>query len=434
MPVSISERRFAMEAKTIGKFIAVLRKANGMTQKELAEKLNVSDKAVSRWERDESLPDLTLIPVIAELFNVTADELLRGERRSAGEPANAAEFSSKGEKQIAHMLSDGKTRFMIRSMISVGLCIAGFMGALIANFGFYRGCIGFFIGCAFYAAAVLCEVCFCIAAIGKVSGDEFEGEALNRYKHDSLNIVKKIISLSLVLFGAILPLIIFPYDAYSGLLWLDWAVYALLFGGVFAVIAWIFSLMITVIAKRKGFYRLSDEKQVLRSRRRQLKLKIVGITLLVIAGTAIGQAVFNASVPISSLVEGKAFTDFESFQAYMETDVYDEAYNLDSEESISVENEGYEDDEGVTDEIEWTNDNGETWETLEYTWRNATVQEVVTGRASVNGNWEVRVLTDDDYTIGLNRKARINMVWIIANMIEIAAGITIYIRKSRGAL
>ena len=41
-----------MEKKTIGSFIAALRRANGLTQKELAEKLNVSDKAVSRWERD----------------------------------------------------------------------------------------------------------------------------------------------------------------------------------------------------------------------------------------------------------------------------------------------------------------------------------------------------------------------------------------------
>lgn len=46
-----------MEKKTIGSFIAALRKANGLTQKELAEKLNVSDKAVSRWERDECYPD-----------------------------------------------------------------------------------------------------------------------------------------------------------------------------------------------------------------------------------------------------------------------------------------------------------------------------------------------------------------------------------------
>ena len=76
-----------MEKKTIGKFIAVLRKANGMTQKDLADRLFVSDKTVSRWERDEGAPDLSLIPVIAELFGVTCDELLRGERRPAADRA-----------------------------------------------------------------------------------------------------------------------------------------------------------------------------------------------------------------------------------------------------------------------------------------------------------------------------------------------------------
>ena len=69
-----------MEKKTIGQFIAVLRKANGMTQQELADKLNVSNKAVSRWERDESAPDITLIPALAEVLGVTCDELLKGER------------------------------------------------------------------------------------------------------------------------------------------------------------------------------------------------------------------------------------------------------------------------------------------------------------------------------------------------------------------
>lgn len=54
-----------MANKSIGQFIAALRKANGLTQKELAEKLNVSDKAISRWERDECSPDISLIPVIA---------------------------------------------------------------------------------------------------------------------------------------------------------------------------------------------------------------------------------------------------------------------------------------------------------------------------------------------------------------------------------
>ena len=52
-----------------------------MTQKDLAERLNVSDKTVSRWERDDGAPDLAAIPAIAEIFGVTCDELLRGERK-----------------------------------------------------------------------------------------------------------------------------------------------------------------------------------------------------------------------------------------------------------------------------------------------------------------------------------------------------------------
>ena len=64
-----------MEKKTIGTFIAALRKSSGMTQQELADKLNVSNKAVSRWERDECAPDISLIPALAEIFNVTCDEL-----------------------------------------------------------------------------------------------------------------------------------------------------------------------------------------------------------------------------------------------------------------------------------------------------------------------------------------------------------------------
>ena len=84
-----------MDKKTIGKFISALRRANGMTQKELGEKLYVSDKAISRWERDECLPELSLIPTIAEIFGITTDELLRGERKN---PEKIAKNPSKKGK------------------------------------------------------------------------------------------------------------------------------------------------------------------------------------------------------------------------------------------------------------------------------------------------------------------------------------------------
>ena len=59
----------------IGANIAAFRRQQGLTQAELAEKLNYTDKAVSKWERGESVPDVTTLVQVAELFSVTLDEL-----------------------------------------------------------------------------------------------------------------------------------------------------------------------------------------------------------------------------------------------------------------------------------------------------------------------------------------------------------------------
>ncbi len=64
---------------TIAKNIADLRRANDITQADLAEKLNYSDKAVSKWERGESIPDVAVLKNIADIFGVTVDYLLTEE-------------------------------------------------------------------------------------------------------------------------------------------------------------------------------------------------------------------------------------------------------------------------------------------------------------------------------------------------------------------
>lgn len=71
-----------MENKTLGTFIALLRKEKRLTQKQLAELLNVSDKTVSHWECDETSPDISLLPLLAEALGVTVDELLKGEKKT----------------------------------------------------------------------------------------------------------------------------------------------------------------------------------------------------------------------------------------------------------------------------------------------------------------------------------------------------------------
>lgn len=70
-----------MDAKSIGESIAELRKKQGMTQLQLAEKLNVSDKAISRWETGVGFPEITMLPVLADVFGVAVDFLLTGKRR-----------------------------------------------------------------------------------------------------------------------------------------------------------------------------------------------------------------------------------------------------------------------------------------------------------------------------------------------------------------
>lgn len=66
--------------KSIGETIATLRKEKGMTQSQLAEKMNVTDKAVSKWERDLSCPDINTISKLADLLGVSVEELLKAKK------------------------------------------------------------------------------------------------------------------------------------------------------------------------------------------------------------------------------------------------------------------------------------------------------------------------------------------------------------------
>lgn len=67
--------------KNIGETIASLRKNKGMTQNELAEKMNVTDKAVSKWERNLSCPDVNTISKLADILGVSVEELLNSKNK-----------------------------------------------------------------------------------------------------------------------------------------------------------------------------------------------------------------------------------------------------------------------------------------------------------------------------------------------------------------
>ncbi len=71
-----------MDQKKIGGFLKELRKETGITQEQLAEKLGVSGRTVSRWENGNNMPDISLLTDIAELYDVSIPEIIDGERKS----------------------------------------------------------------------------------------------------------------------------------------------------------------------------------------------------------------------------------------------------------------------------------------------------------------------------------------------------------------
>ena len=91
----------------IAKKIHELRTARDMTQIDLAERLNYSDKAISKWERAESMPDITVLVQLAELFDVSMDELIRDKRPPEPETA------PKPDRRIQHALILGMSVLLV---------------------------------------------------------------------------------------------------------------------------------------------------------------------------------------------------------------------------------------------------------------------------------------------------------------------------------
>lgn len=69
-----------MDQQKIGKFIAECRKENKLTQEQLAEKLNVTDKSISRWENGKTMPDISLFEPLCEILNISINELLKAQK------------------------------------------------------------------------------------------------------------------------------------------------------------------------------------------------------------------------------------------------------------------------------------------------------------------------------------------------------------------
>ena len=78
-----------MDQEKVGRFIAQRRKNKKLTQQELAEKLGVSEKAISNWENGRNMPDVSLYKALCDILDISIEELINGEKKRHRSPKNS---------------------------------------------------------------------------------------------------------------------------------------------------------------------------------------------------------------------------------------------------------------------------------------------------------------------------------------------------------
>lgn len=124
-----------MDQIKIGMFIADLRKEQGMTQKQLAETIGVSDKTISKWECGNGLPEMSSIPVLCSALGINMNELLSGEKLAE------ETYSKKAEENMMTLMKETEEHKKKNkaSLITLVLCLSGVVLVMILALSFGIG-------------------------------------------------------------------------------------------------------------------------------------------------------------------------------------------------------------------------------------------------------------------------------------------------------
>lgn len=413
-----------MEKKTMGSFIAALRRAAGLTQKELAEKLNVSDKSVSRWERDESAPDLSLLPVIAEVFGVSCDELLRGERLSSQDlPCTLPD--KRAEKQRRYLLSSRLLRYRNQSLFCWGLCFLGLAAALTVNFAFLRAYLALAAGAVFLTCAVLLQFFFFNGALAAASELESTEPDVGKFRQKVVLHAEWLWGVSLALFAGLLVLIQ-SNDAYVGLSARTfWPQFAICAAGAAALLLILFFLVDQALFRKEMFGLTEKEVKVRSSNARLLSRSLLcwaaGCAVLLFAANALT----GFGTP-TRLCHGTSFDSWDEFKSYMETP-FDFDVSLDpSSDSNAVwydENGNVvSEEEALTERILDKNGN----EVCSFLWKN---RNVIRFRYDESGQLPVTAITNTEYQKALKTADLLLTAASTVCLLSIAAPLWYFFKK-----
>lgn len=333
-----------MEKKTIGSFISVLRKSKGLTQKDLGDILGVSDKTVSRWERDECAPDITLIPVIADIFDVTADELLRGEKRNDFSPVpEINELSQKSEKSIIILLERAYTKFKTKSLISVCIATIGIFAAAICNYAFTKAYLGFILAALMIFVAVVFQIITTINSNSNISTAENDLPATSDYTRKILFSAFNVIALEISMLLSCIPLL-FSGNAYFGITFETWILYGILVFAIGILVSIVASIIFEKILIKKEIISASE----IQLKKLKLKTKALVVCLVTLVITAVIQLAVNA-FGSELFLNGHIYTPEEFVELAETPEAYEYFDSMVGSESITATFNEYTDNQLIDD-------------------------------------------------------------------------------------
>lgn len=431
-----------MEKKTFGNFLAILRKAKGMTQKDLAELVNVSDKAVSRWERDESMPDILLIPVLADIFDVSCDDLLKGERTVK---EFYQETPEKRMQRTIMLIKKSKSKFQAFCMIPVGVALVGFIISVVLNFSFNKATIGFYSALIGIMLGALSLASFYIYFNNDVDIDELISPEFTNYKKYIRNHTLHIFYLLGILLCICLPLAFLgqmsyadyianmnaqmapagfePVEIYNdtvfsmgkiavGLQLKTWLLYGGISGAIGLLVSVVINFMIKLQDAKKGRFGISEADIKKSKKNISYFLKYFIALTILLCVTITGAKAFKEKMP-DVLEEGRVFNTFEEFKEHMETipkDMYPGVVELRQQ----------------LDKYKGTvyDDNGEIL--CEYRIFNDSVIDVEFGE---NNKLPITVYSEDDILIAKQKVQDLMWIWNVIMLLEFFAVTILYFKS-----
>lgn len=405
-----------MEMNLLGDRIAALRKARGMTQKELAESLHISDKSVSRWERGETAPDLSLLPALAEQLGVSLDELLSG-RKSALQAAAPSEAFSAG--------------LVCRSMRAQGICtilasalsLLGLAGLFILRYEYLNPSAGAFCAGIFLIFSAALESASFFWTQGILRENRASQTAADAHGKTLLRRLFGISILNVAIAAASLALYLRSIGGAIQRFWSWGEILAPTLGAALAFLL-LLCLLLPRWALKKGLLSESRRESVQANMRK--KLFCIGGCVTTLAVTLLIGHLFSTHVLTLERIcgEGTCFASFDDFKAFAETpvSVYADGRMVEIllEDGTTQYYEDCDRDRWFWDAIADAQGN-----TMTYIRRNLSIATIL---HEPGAEWPFRVYTAADQAQYNRVKETARVILGALLLLEISAGFLLYFR------